>query len=132
METIVPTIQETNLRYSGFLVLSQDDVDTLFGGDPNISEFDGGTIYRRGDEAVVTSEPAQDPELVIWGNRCNIRENYVGTPIYVYEVSAIWEVEWGPLEGVTEGPLRVLGWYRYASVPAALMFYSFVVLDKRD
>lgn len=135
METIIPTVQETNLRENGFLLLTQSQVDAEHNGNPDIIEFpNGGRVYRDGSTALVQSEIAQDPALIIWGYHCNILDGFQEEAVYLYEVvpyRADQLFEWGELYSDSETVLKVLAWVRYASVPAGLAFHSFILLDKR-
>lgn len=135
MQSAIPTVQETNMRENGFFVLSQSQIDSDFGGNPDIKEFpNGGTVYRKGETAIAECDLAKDTALVIRGYWCNVLEGFVEEPIYLYEVSPTGRnlITWGPLSGTIEGsPLRTLAWIRFSSVPVGLAFYSFVLLDKR-
>jgi len=136
MDTIIPTVQETNLRENGFFLLTQTEIDRGYGGNPDILEFpDGGTVYRTGATAIAEAPVAKnDRALVIRGYWCNVLEGFVEERVYLYEVSPTGDdlIAWGELYGVLEGkPLRTLAWIQFGSVPAALAFYSFVLLDKR-
>lgn len=133
METIVPTIQETSMRENGFLVLSQTEIDADYAGDADIREFpNGATVYRDGATAIAECDAAQVNELIIWGYRCTMQPDFVPVPIHLYEVVPVQQsvIEWGPLAGVCAGIMRTLARAEYRSVPAALAFYSFILLDK--
>lgn len=136
METIIPTVQETNLRENGFLLLTQSQIDENYGGNPDIKEFPaGGTVYRCGSTAIAEHPIAKnDPSLVIRGYWCNAYNGFTEERVYLYEVSPTADnlIEWGELEGTLEGsPLKTLAWAGFGSVLAALSFYSFVILDAR-
>jgi hypothetical protein len=136
METIIPTVQETNLRENGFFLLTQTQIDEDYGGNPDIREFpDGGTVYRRGETAIAEHPVAKaDTSLVIRGYWCNAYGGFTEERVYLYEVSPTGDnlIDWGELSGTLEGsPLRTLAWIGFGSVLAALAFYSFVILDSR-
>lgn len=127
MPSVIEVLPEQVVRTTGFLVLSQDEVDTLHGGNPDVRDHIGGTIYMRQEEAIFSHPVALDPKIVVFGNICQYENDFERKVIYLYEVAAFGDVVWGPISGVTEGILRTLAWIRFASVPSGLSFYSYDV-----